>query len=104
MATMEKPKPKVETQAAAPKKKTAEEAVQELEQRLAMLGGPSAPATTAPEGDALGFATPAAPPAPPVEAAKPEMKGGKNALLVSSPRVDFANPDCVMVESCEGFH
>lgn len=84
MATMEKPKPKMEMPAAAPKKKTAEEAVQELEQRLAMLGGPSAPATAAPEDDAFGFAAPAAPPtphAPPMEEAKPDIKGGKNALL-----------------------
>lgn len=82
MATMERPKAKEETQPIAPKKKSAEEAVEELENRLAALGGPSAPAPAATDDDALGFAKPAAPPAPAAEP-KPDVKGGKNALLVS---------------------
>lgn len=86
MATMERPKPKEETQSVAPKKKSAEEAVQELENRLAALGGPSAPAPAATDDDALGFAKPAAPPNP-VSDSKPDVKGGKNALLVSVCRI-----------------
>jgi hypothetical protein len=54
------------------------DAVQELENRLAMLGG----------GGGMGFEPPSAPPmmmpvAAPAVAAPAAVKGGKNALLVS---------------------
>ena len=91
---MEKPKPKEEQTAPAVKKKSAEEAVQELEKRLAALGGPSPPvqvipATNGATSDFLDFAKPPAPeaatttPAPAAVAPAAQVRGGKNALLVS---------------------
>lgn len=81
MSMMEKPRPKAAAEPA--KKKSAEEAVEELEKRLAALGGPSpdvAPEeeAPAPEVDLLNMSAPEEP-APPVAAG---VKGGKNALLV----------------------
>ena len=82
---MEKPRPKVEEEKAAPiKKKSAEEAVAELEQRLAALGGPSPAAVVAEAPVTVQAQSPVAPPAVPPAVEQPkEVKGGKNALLVS---------------------
>ena len=82
---MEKPRPKVEEEKAAPiKKKSAEEAVAELEQRLAALGGPSPAAVVAEAPVTVQAQAPVAPPvAPPAVEQPKEVKGGKNALLVS---------------------
>jgi hypothetical protein len=92
---MEKPKPKEEQTAPAVKKKSAEEAVQELEKRLAALGGPSPPVQAAPatNGATSAFLDFAKPPAPEAATATPasaavapgpaQVRGGKNALLVS---------------------
>lgn len=80
---MEKPRPKVEEEKAAPiKKKSAEEAVAELEQRLAALGGPSPAAVVAEAPVTVQAQSPVAPPAVPPAVEQPkEVKGGKNALL-----------------------
>mmetsp|Transcript_5458 Transcript_5458/g.8977 ORF Transcript_5458/g.8977 Transcript_5458/m.8977 type:complete len:494 (-) Transcript_5458:66-1547(-) len=79
---MEKPRPKAAEEKPA-KKKSAEEAVEELEKRLAALGGPS-PEVVA-DNDLLNLSAPTvisdpAAASPPLEAPK-EVKGGKNALL-----------------------
>lgn len=81
---MEKPRPKAAEEKQPAKKKSAEEAVEELEKRLAALGGPSPDVMEAPAEDLLNLSAPVAPPpaavAPPPEIK--EVKGGKNALLV----------------------
>jgi len=70
------------------KKKSAEEAVKDLEKRLAALGGSSPPlsttaTTTNKTPDLLNFTKPnSAPPAPaPAATQSGQVKGGKNALL-----------------------
>lgn len=82
---MEKPRPKAAVAVAEEKsikKKSAEEAVEELEKRLAALGGPSPEIAVTADDDLLNLsAEPAvAAAAPPPETPK-EVKGGKNALL-----------------------
>ena len=59
------------------------DAVQDLEKRLAMLGGPTN--LQAPPAMPATYQAPFAPPAaaPPAAEAPGAMKGGKNALLVS---------------------
>ena len=65
------------------KKKSAKSTVEDLERRLAMLGAQEDPPPALPEPiDLLQPAPEAAAPSAPEAAAKPAVKGGKNALLV----------------------
>lgn len=90
--------------AAVPKKKSAEDAVAELEQRLAALGGPTSASAGVSAGGPVNeeveleppppytFPSPQQQPPPPANPVAPAMaptereqvKGGKNALLVST--------------------
>ena len=76
----------------APSSDRKADAVQDLEKRLAMLGGPTnlqAPPPAMPPAYQAHFAPPAA--APPAAEAPAAMKGGKNALLVSDVAISGIN-------------
>ena len=67
----------------ATKKKTAQSAVEDLERRLAMLGGSGSPPDLVATDDEDTKPTAPAPVSAPAPVPAVAVKGGKNALLVS---------------------